>query len=348
MFEMRAGGMAYGKIAAALNNKGILTPRWHWAVHYGDGGCKYSKLWMYATVKNILNSEVYLGSLIQNRTGSRYYKDSTMIYKPESEWICHEVSHEAIITKELWEAAQEVNRRASRIAEGNTPPTPCLFTGKLVCADCKAPLVANWERHQRKNGTVKTYTSYYCSRHANSGRSSCTRHVIYEGTLKELLLGEIQAQAEALELDEAAVLDKLQRQYISMDLGRCEDARKEITKLRRRADELEHITAKLYEDKVCGTISEATFTALMQKSELERLEKAERLQTLLAEVRQSEQEAASIQNWADIVRKHLHTHELDRMMVDELIDHIEVGERFVTDGHTHRDIKIFYRFVGQI
>ena len=35
-------------------------------------------------------------------------------------------------------------------------------------------------------------------------------------------------------------------------------------------------------------------------------------------------------------------------VVDELIDHIEVGERFVTDGHTHRDIKIFYRFVGQI
>ena len=177
---------------------GILTPRWYWTIHYGDGSCKYSKLWMYATVKNILNSEVYLGSLIQNRTDSRSYKDSTMIYKPESEWICHETCHEAIITNELWEAAQEVNRKASKIAEGNTPPTPCLFTGKLVCADCKAPLVANRERHQRKNGTVKTYTSYYCSRHANSGRSSCTRHVIYEGTLKELLLGEIRAQAEAL------------------------------------------------------------------------------------------------------------------------------------------------------
>ena len=348
MFEMRARGMAYGKIAAALNNDGVLTPRWHWAVHYGDGSCKYSKLWMYATVKNILGSEVYLGSLIQNRTGSRSYKDSTMIYKPESEWICHEASHEAIITKELWEAAQEVNRKASQIAEGNTPPTPCLFTGKLVCADCKAPLVANREKHQRKNGAVKTYTSYFCSRHANSGRSSCTRHTIYEGTLKELLLGEIRAQAEALELDEAAVLDKLQKQLISMDAGRREDTRKEITKLRRRIDELEHLTAKLYEDKVCGTVSEATFTVLMQKSEQERLQKAERLEALLAEARQCEQEAANIQSWAAIVRKHLHTQELDRMMVDELIDHIEVGERIVTDGCKYRDIKIFYRFVGQI
>ena len=49
-----------------------------------------------------------------------------------------------------------------------------------------------------------------------------------------------------------------------------------------------------------------------------------------------------------IVRKHLHTQELDRMAVDELIDHIEIGERIVTDGRKHRDIKIFYRFVGQI
>ena len=348
MFEMRAGGMAYGKIAAALNNEGILTSRWHWAIHYGDGNCKYSKLWMYATVKNILCSEVYLGSLIQNRTGSRSYKDSTMIYKPESEWICHEASHEAIISKELWEAAQEVNRRASQISEGNAPPTPCLFTGKLVCADCKSPLVANREKHRRKSGTVKTYTSYFCSRYADSGRSSCSRHTIYEGTLLELLLGEIRAQAQALELDEAAVMDKLQRQLISVDAGRREDTRKEFTKLRRRIDELEHMTAKLYEDKVCGTVSEATFRTLMQKGEQERLEKAERLEVLLAEAKRYEQQTENIKSWAATVRKHLHTQELDRMMVDELIDHIEVGERTVIDGRKYRDIKIFYRFVGQI
>ena len=95
-------------------------------------------------------------------------------------------------------------------------------------------------------------------------------------------------------MDEAAVLDKLQRQLISMDAGRREDARKEITKLRRRIDELERLAAKLYEDKVCGTISEATFMALMQKGEQERLQKVEHLDTLLAETRQCEQENANI------------------------------------------------------
>ena len=93
IYQMRCSGMAYGKIAAALNEKSILSPRWHWELHYGKkGSCKYSKLWTYATVKNILNDTVYLGIVTQNRTGSRSYKDKTMIQKPETEWICHEYS----------------------------------------------------------------------------------------------------------------------------------------------------------------------------------------------------------------------------------------------------------------
>ncbi len=348
IFELRAGGMAYGKIAATLNNEGIPTPRRHWEAHYGSGSGKSANLWKYATVKNILRNEVYLGSLIQNRTGSRSYKDSTMVYKPETEWICHEAIHEAIIPRELWEEVQEVNRKASLRAEGNATPTPCLFSGKLVCADCKAPLVASRRTQRRKSGMVKQYTSYCCSNFATTGGSSCTRHTIHEITLKELVMGEIRVQAEALELDEAAVLDKLQRQLMATDAGRQEYTRKEITKLRRRVEELEHMTAKLYEDKVCGAITEATFITLMGKSEQERLEKTERLDALLAEVKECQQKLDNIQSWAAVIRKHLHIQELDRIAVDELIDHIEVGESVVVNGRKQRDVAIYYRFVGRV
>lgn len=114
IFQMRQSGMAYGKIAAALNEKGILSPRWYWAVHYGNGSCKYSRLWAYATVRSLLNDDVYAGTLTQNCTGSRSYKDKTMIRKPESEWISHEGAHEAIIGPELWEAVQKSIRRRNR------------------------------------------------------------------------------------------------------------------------------------------------------------------------------------------------------------------------------------------
>ena len=348
MFELRRGGMAYGKIAAVLNSEGILSPRWYWAKRYGNGSCKYANLWMYATVKNILTNEVYTGNLIQNQTGSRSYKDDTMIYKPESEWIRHEALHEAIISPEVWNEVQAINRERTRLSADNAPPKPFLFTGKLVCADCKAPLQGNRETQRRKNGTSKRYVSYFCSRYTSSGHGACSRHTIYEMTLAELVMGEIRSHAEALELDEAAMLDRLQAQRTAADAERQESVRQEIGKLRRRVYELEQMTAKLYEDKVCGSISAASFAVLLEKAEQERRQRSDRLDTLLAEVRQYEQSAADIQSWAAVVRKHLHIREIDRETVDELIDRIEVGEKTVIDGKNVRDIKIYYRFVGNI
>lgn len=348
MFELRRGGMAYGKIAAVLNREGILSPRWYWAKRYGNGSCKYANLWMYATVKNVLTNEVYTGNLIQNQTGSRSYKDDTMIYKPESEWIRHEALHEAIISPEVWSEVQAINRERTRLSADNAPPKPFLFTGKLVCADCKAPLQGNRETQRRKNGTFKKYVSYFCSRYTASGYGACSRHTIYEMTLAELVLSEIRAHAEALELDEAAMLDRLQAQRTAADAERLESVRQKIGKLRRRVYELEQMTAKLYEDKVCGSISAASFAVLLEKTEQERCQRTDRLDTLLAEIREYEQSAADIQSWAAVVRKHLHIQELDRETVDELIDRIEVGEKTVVDGKNVRDIKIYYRFVGNI
>ena len=108
------------------------------------------------------------------------------------------------------------------------------------------------------------------------------------------------------------------------------------------------MTAKLYEDKVGGSISEATFAMLIQKSELERVQKSERLEHLLAETGKAQQEAADMQKWVASIRKYLSLEKLDRDIVDELIDHIEIGERTVVNGQRHQDIKIHYRFVGLV
>lgn len=57
---------------------------------------------------------------------------------------------------------------------------------------------------------------------------------------------------------------------------------------------------------------------------------------------------ANVQKWTAIIRKHLNLQELDRETLDELIDHIEIGERTIVDGQRHQDIKIFYRFIGAV
>lgn len=349
IFEMRRSGMAYGKIVATLNQEGILPPRWYWELHYGKNGtCKCSKLWAYATVRDILKDEVYLGTVIQNRTGSRSYKDKTMIYKPKSEWILHKDAHEAIISTELWDAVQKVNDLARLRSADRAAPQPALFTGKLICADCGHPLVASRETQRRKNGTVKKYVSYFCSRFITTGHSTCSWHRIYEITLKNIVLGEIKAHAEALALDESTVLNQLKKQVLSLDITQQENIRQEIAKLQRRVQELENMIAKLYEDKVSGTISEAAFLLLLEKSEQERIQKSNQLEMYLVQADKVQKEMGNVQKWASVIRKYLNLQELDRETLDELIDHIEVGERTVVDGQKHQDIKIFYRFIGAI
>lgn len=148
--------------------------------------------------------------------------------------------------------------------------------------------------------------------------------------------------------DEAAVLDRLKQQIQSANTSRQEDCQQEISRLRRRLEELERMTAKLYEDKVSGAISEASFALLIEKNEQERVQKAERLDTLLAGERKSQQDIANIQRWAGTVRQYLDLQDLNRDIVEELIDHIEIGERTVIDGQKHQDIKIYYRFVGLV
>ena len=108
------------------------------------------------------------------------------------------------------------------------------------------------------------------------------------------------------------------------------------------------MTAKLYEDKVSGTITGATFSLLIEKSEQERIQKSEQLDTLLAEADKDRQDMEDIQKWTSIIKKYLDLQGLDRETVDELIDHIEIGERTVIDGQKQQDIKIFYRFVGEV
>ena len=348
IFDMRASGMAYGKITAALNDEDIPSPRWYWYQRTGKDPSKVTRIWRYATIKAILRNEAYIGTLVLNTTGTRSYKDHSSIVKPESEWLRHEESHEAIITPEVWDAVQKLNEEAKQIATGNQTPTHKLFSHKLRCADCGHTLQVNTQSQHRKNGQVVKYISYSCALHLTTGRSKCSPHRVSEITLKRIVIDEIKSQAQAVSLNETAIVDKLRRQKARYGEQHLSMVRQEITQLRRRVQELENVTAQLYEDKISGTITESTFMVLTQKNEQERLVKTERLDALLSETQQVEQDTADIRKWAAAIRKYLDLQELDRDTIDELIDYIEIGEHTVTDGQRRQDIKVHYRFVGTV
>jgi len=305
IFDWRKSGISTSKIAALLNDEHILPPMAYWYWQNGRKNPRESLTWTSVVVTGILRNEVYLGNLVMNYVGSRSYKDSTMVRKTPAEWVRCEGAHEAIIERGVWDTVQEINAAAAQRSAGRRTPAQYLFSGKLICADCRGALVGNTERKRFKNGNVKEYRSYHCGRHGTSGRSVCSWHTIYEQPLIRIVTAEIKTHSQAVALDEAAVVDMLKCKIANFDAKRMSGINQEISKLRRRVEELEAMTARLYEDKYSGAISEAAFSVLSQKYEQERLVKAERLDALLAEVDKAEKETAAIQNWAAMIRKYL-------------------------------------------
>ena len=348
IFDMRKSGMAYGRIVAVLNQEGIPSPKLYWQQNNGKDCSSTKQLWTYTMVKHILKNEVYCGVILTNRTGTRSYKDSTKINKPEGEWLRHEAAHEAIISPEVWTAVQKINEATRLSTRKEHPPTPKLFSGKLICADCKHTLTANRDVQQRKNGDIKQYIYYQCSLHIRSGCSVCSAHRIYEKMLSGIVLAEIKAHAQAVVIDETAVIDRLKQRIIWQDEHRLTEIRKEIHGLQCRVQELENLIARLYEDKYSGAISESTFTMLAEKNEQERLSKTEHLNALQSKISAAEKELTVIHNWVTVIRKYRDLAELDRTVIDELIDHIEIGEHSILDGQRRQDIKVVYRFVGAV
>ncbi len=348
MFEMRAQGVAYGKIVAHLNNEGILSPLAYWHSLHGKGECRYSNVWMYASVKKLLASEVYTGVLIQNHTGTLSYKNKKSVCKPKSEWIRHENHHEPIIDRRQWEKVQELAAERKKISEGRRTPAQSLFRAKLVCADCKTNFTSNTETHRRKNGSIKKYTSYFCARYAQSGMSVCTKHCIYEMSLIKVVLADIKHHAQAVTFDENAMLQTLKRKLLLSDNESLGDAKRELRKLKKRIAELENLAAGLYEDKVCGKISQETFDTLTERSESERTDKLQRLGVLSGELESRTSTEADISKWITAIGKHMNVETLDRTIIDELIHHIEVGDKQEVDGKRTQDIRIYYNFVGFI
>ena len=377
IFEMRAAGTGFHAIAVTLNEEGIPSPGVLYYQRKGQSDPRrVNHKWADQTVKNIVRSEVYIGNMVQGKTGTLSYKSRKLINKPEEEWIRVEGTHEPIISQQLWDTVVSIDKkkvRKSSSADGYRS----IFTGLVYCADCGFKMRNQVERFTYKDGTPGRYSSFICGNYSRSGKGACTIHTIYENVLTHLVLEDIREKARFAEYDPeqlvqqiirlkdkeaksrlssceqelktyTARLSELERLMQNGSTAKQEDSKLEISRLRRRIGELEHMTVKLYEDKVSGTINSDTFAILIQKSEQERIQKTDRLDTLLAEERKAQQEVENIRQWAGIVRRYLDVQELDREIVEELIDHIEIGERSVIDGQRHQDIKIFYRFVGVV
>ena len=348
IFDLRCQGCSYRKIATTLNTEQVPTPSSFYYLRQGKPNIrKEGGYWQAQTVKAILQNEVYIGHMVQNKTGNVSYKVHKQVDKPESEWIRVEGTHEPLVSMEVWELVRTIekqNTRSRTQANGET----ALFAGLLRCMDCGSLMRSYHDGRRRKDGSKSSYRSYACGRYSSGGKTVCTAHIMNQRVLIEIVLTDIRAKAELAKRDPDSLIERIQAQRRAATAGEIKRAQATLTVVEKRLAELSRLTQAIYEDKVMGHIPEAVCVQLMNQYEAERTEKLEQRTHLSGELEAYQQETDDVQQWMSLIRECAKLEELDRPTLLRLVQRIDIGERKVEDGREIRDIRIHYNFVGYI
>lgn len=348
IFSMRATGMGFTGIAAQLNEEGIPSPGMLYYQRRGKADPRrVNHKWAGETVKHLIRNEVYIGNMVQGKTGTVSYKNKKLISKPEDEWIRVEGTHEPIISQEIWDTVQSIDQKRVR-KNAASDGIRSVFTGLVYCAECGFKMRNHTEKFTYKDGSPGRYSSFICGNYARSGKSACTIHTIYENVLEQIVLEDIREKARFAAHDPEMLAQHILRLKDKEAQSHRTSCEQELKAVKTRLDELERLMQSLYEDKYSGTVPQSVFQTLMRKYETERVEKAAALPELELKLKAHMENRQDAGRWTEIIRQYTEITKLDESMLFALVDRIEVGEAQKVKGVRVRDVKVYYRYVGNV
>ena len=171
IYEMYVqAGFGFRRIARILNSRGIRKRD-----RSGDPGGTFAP----TVVRSILKNPIYKGLLIWNRTKDILTRDGRRLKRPlpQEEWVVCEIPELAIVSEELWEAAQkrfEENKKLSKgVGKGTNkgvgrPRMTSFLRGLVECAECGAKFVVRGSR----GGSHYRY--FVCGKRIQRGEAVCS------------------------------------------------------------------------------------------------------------------------------------------------------------------------------
>ncbi len=336
IFEMAAySGYGYNKIARILSADKVITPT---ALQKQRAGRSYDKdpyEWNLATVCSMLNNVQYIGNLVSGKRRKVSYKCDTIRKTSEDEWIVNNGTHEPIISQELWEAAHaklDSRKRTSKSGFVN------IFAGLVKCDCCGYALgISN----------AKDTENYFtCNTYRKKGKDRCTIHYVKYDDLKGNVLENINSMLNSVHSDEDRFRSCVFEKMNTLDVSEKRRIDEEIVQLREKLDGFEEKLDTMYADRLSGTITDKFFKDFSEKLRIQQEQAEERLDELLKKQSECSQQDENVENFIRIVDEYDNVSTLDAEILNKLVDKIEVGERYRENGKIHRNITIYYRFLG--
>lgn len=317
IFTLVADGMSILDVTRHLNVEGVPTPS---AAKVGTSSehasWREDCIWRPQAVYGIVRDRQYIGSTVfgkRRRTQIGVHLQPT---SPLDTWIIVDDRHEPIVSKELYNKAQEQLGEYTQDPKHNLRDLP--LRKKVYCGVCRRVIL----RSQGKN------PYYRCQRPNYAPNAQCSQDKIFESELLEIVRETIRVQVRcAVELKRIMDIqhkkETAQASTLKAELGRLKGLQEQIT--------MQNQT--LYENFVDGKLSRDAYAA--QKADL--IQKREDAYTKEAKIKA--RLAAATEKANPVIQKYCSYADLDTLTDKSAI---ELLERITIFPDGLIDIKLAY------
>ena len=309
IFRLFIGGMSRTDIAKYLNEHNIPSP---YMYRFRDKperliGKTHLK-WTNETVNQIIKKDVYMGRYTANKRSRALYRNEGLHHTSEDEWLIFEDHHEAIISKEDFERAVEIDKLKSKPfpqskAEDN------ILSGKVFCK-CGYSMGFTGLKDSRR---------YECYKRKKYGKTACTCKSVSAEEIYKKVYNAIKEQM-ALLLDEDAVVKNIKSAVgtdskISYLISEKKDIDSKIKSIFKQKSEL-------YADFSDGILSETEYLEI-NNSYSSRIEEFEKMLLRIDETIDSlASSALDDEKIRELIHKYTHKRKLSKDMVEAFIEKV--------------------------
>lgn len=287
IFDMALDGKTTGEIAFALNTDHVEPPAAHFHRLYPDSK-KFKKTtskantWSCMNVYTMLKRKEYTGAVVCQKRHYKTIDHPTSNMRDESEWIVTPNCHEAIVSAEEFEKAQEAILSYGSIGKRDTQTY--LLRTLVRCGVCGRTMCRS-----KKSKTKPIF--YKCDKNRYIENSPCPiGERFYESDLEKIVIASLSQTLQVV-VDE----DKRLQEAVARSKGTTENLRRNILRCEQAIQQrgVEKVTA--YERYRDGAMSRDEYLALRQKNiaETETLEKEKAvLEGQLADLKKAQETEA--------------------------------------------------------
>jgi len=350
IFELAKSGMGTEKISNYMNSLHILRPAAasdNDFERFFDGEADESRyFWHRNTISMILRNPIYAGHLVVDKRPSVSFKSKKRrTIAPENFKIVRD-TREPIIDPEEFDVIQRMI--TSRRIPHRDDRLENIFAGLIKCADCGKSLILTRTHRSAKGRELIDRYIYMCNTYRVSGRKNCSMHWLEARDLYEAVLNDIRRHAREALKDDKGMTERLLNQAGADEKAQNKADKKELIRKRSRLSEVDRLFAKLYEDMASERISERNYEMMSHKYEAEQISLQKRINEIEAKMAEKVEKKDNIRQYTRLIKEYAGIKELDAALLNRLIEKIIVTEPEEINGEKVQEIRIYYKFIGNI